>query len=257
MDRISKFMAVALVLIAVPLLAGCGNRDIPDNVDPARVEEIPGSEFKRVIITEKAAERLEIQTVPIAEKPVLRKRMVGGEIVALPQGEATDGGPVWARVSLTESDVSQVDLGQPALVLALDRDDDENQGWLAEPDEGPDRDDPEDIDLPGEDLAEELYYLIAGSDPSLVAGQAVLVEQVLSAPEALRKVVPYAAVLYGVHGETWVYSNAEPLAFVRQPITVDYIEGDLAILSEGPPVGTAVVTVGAAELFGTETGVSK
>lgn len=69
------------------------------------------------------------------------------------------------------------------------------------------------------------------------------------------KVVPYAAVIYGLNGETWVYSNPEPLVYVREPITVDYIEGDLVVLSEGPPAGSAVVTVGGAELFGAESGV--
>ncbi len=257
MQRIIQFMAVALIVITVPVLAGCGNSEVPSKVEPARVEEIPGSELKRVVITEKAAERLDIQTVPVREEQVVRKRSVGGEVVALPEAEGANPGPVWARVSLTKSDLSQVDLGQPTVVMALDRDDEEEDGWLAEPDEGPGLDDPEDVDLPGEDLAEELYYLIASPEHGLAPGQAVLVELTLSAQETLRKVVPYAAVLYGVHGETWVYSNPEPLVFVRLPITIDYIEGDLAILSEGPQVGTAVVTVGAAELFGTETGVSK
>jgi hypothetical protein len=54
-----------------------------------------------------------------------------------------------------------------------------------------------------------------------------------------------------------VYTNPEPLVFVRHAIVIDYIEGDLAILSEGPDAETAVVTVGAAELYGAETGVSK
>ncbi len=150
-----------------------------------------------------------------------------------------------------------MDLDSHTLVLALDSDEEEDRGWPAEPDEGPGLDDEEDVDLPGEDLAEELYYLIDGSDHSLEVGQAVLVELTLAAQETLRKVVPYQAVLYGVHGETWVYSEPEPLVYVRLPIVVDYIEGDLAYLSEGPEVGTAVVTVGAAELLGTETGVSK
>jgi hypothetical protein len=72
-----------------------------------------------------------------------------------------------------------------------------------------------------------------------------------------RLAVPYAAVIYGAHGETWVYTNPESLAFVRAPITVDTIDGDTAYLLVGPPIGTAVVTVGGAELYGTETGVSK
>jgi hypothetical protein len=66
------------------------------------------------------------------------------------------------------------------------------------------------------------------------------------------KVVPYAAVLYDPRGETWVYTNPELLVFVRHRIQVDYIRGDRAVLSQGPPTGTAVVTVGAAELFGAE-----
>jgi hypothetical protein len=69
--------------------------------------------------------------------------------------------------------------------------------------------------------------------------------------------VPYAAVLYGLRGETWTYARTEPLVFVRQPITVDYIQGDLAVLTDGPAAGTAVVTVGGAELFGIETGIGK
>jgi len=69
---------------------------------------------------------------------------------------------------------------------------------------------------------------------------------------AKRKVVPYAAVLYDASGATWVYTSPEPLVFVRHRIHVEYISGDRAVLSEGPPVGTAVVTVGAAELFGAE-----
>lgn len=67
-----------------------------------------------------------------------------------------------------------------------------------------------------------------------------------------RKVVPYGSVLYDAHGDTWVYTNPEPLVFVRHAIHVDYISGDRAVLSQGPPRGTAVVTVGAAELFGAE-----
>jgi hypothetical protein len=67
-----------------------------------------------------------------------------------------------------------------------------------------------------------------------------------------RKVVPYGAVLYDVNGDTWVYTSPEPLVFVRHHIVVDYISGDRAVLSGGPPAGTKVVTVGAAELFGAE-----
>ena len=69
---------------------------------------------------------------------------------------------------------------------------------------------------------------------------------------AQRTVIPYAAILYDTQGATWTYVSPEPLTFVRTPIVVEYIEGDTAILSDGPPAGTAVVTVGATELYGAE-----
>jgi hypothetical protein len=72
---------------------------------------------------------------------------------------------------------------------------------------------------------------------------------------ATRAVVPYAAVLYDATGATWAYTNPEGLVFVRAPLTVERIDGDTAILVSGPPVGTRVVTVGAPELWGAETGV--
>ncbi len=67
-----------------------------------------------------------------------------------------------------------------------------------------------------------------------------------------RRVVPYAAILYDTQGNTWVYTSPAPLTFVRNPVTVDYIDADHAFLSEGPPSGSAVVTVGAEELYGAE-----
>ena len=72
-----------------------------------------------------------------------------------------------------------------------------------------------------------------------------------------RKIVPYSAIIYDANGNTFVYISPEPLTFIRSAISVDYIEGDRAVLFDGPPTGTAVVTVGAAELYGTETGIGK
>jgi hypothetical protein len=67
--------------------------------------------------------------------------------------------------------------------------------------------------------------------------------------------VPYAAVIYDAQGDTWSYVNTAPLVFLREQITVNEIEGDTAVLSAGPTVGTPVVTTGAAELYGAEIGV--
>ena len=67
-----------------------------------------------------------------------------------------------------------------------------------------------------------------------------------------RTAIPYAAVLYDPNGDTWTYTNPEPLVFIRSPIRVVTIEGNTAVLSASPAAGTRVVTVGAAELLGTE-----
>jgi len=78
-----------------------------------------------------------------------------------------------------------------------------------------------------------------------------------TAPIRDGNVIPYAAVLYGLNGETWTYTNPEPLVFVRQSIVIDYIDGDSVVLSEGPATGTAVVVIGVAELYGAEVGLKK
>lgn len=68
--------------------------------------------------------------------------------------------------------------------------------------------------------------------------------------------VPYSAVIYDAQGSAWAYVAEGPLVFVREAVTVADVTpndaGGLAVLSEGPAPGTSVVSVGVAELFGTE-----
>jgi hypothetical protein len=72
-----------------------------------------------------------------------------------------------------------------------------------------------------------------------------------------RLVIPYGAVLYDLNGGTWAYTSPEPRVYVRQPITIEAIDGDMVVLTNGPAAGTEVVTVGAAELYGADTGIGK
>ena len=71
-----------------------------------------------------------------------------------------------------------------------------------------------------------------------------------------RRVVPYSAVIYDGEGRTYVYVTPKPLSFVRAAIAVDRIDGGRALLRSGPPVGSRVVTTGAAEVYGTELEVA-
>jgi hypothetical protein len=70
-----------------------------------------------------------------------------------------------------------------------------------------------------------------------------------------RKVVPYAAVVYDKDGSTWVYTNPQPLTYIRHAIIVELIRGEHAVLKEGPDVGMQVATTGAPQLYGAEKGV--
>lgn len=65
--------------------------------------------------------------------------------------------------------------------------------------------------------------------------------------------IPFAAVLYDTEGHTWVYTNPESLVFLRTPVVIDHVEGDQAFLSKALPNGSKVVTIGAEELYGSET----
>jgi len=138
MKTIYCWIVVLLTLISLSLTACTSNSESPKKVDPATLEEIDGTDFKRVILTEKAAERIDVQTAEVSGN-----------------------------------------------------------------------------------------------------------------------VIPYAAVIYDTEGNTWIYTNPKPLTYVRSSILVDHIDGDQAILMEGLDAGTKVVTLGVAEIYGAETGVSK
>jgi hypothetical protein len=139
---------VLLVLVAGSLLTACAGSsvDAATKPQPAQIEPIEGTEFNRVVLSEKAAERLDVQTTPV-------------------RNEQVDG---------TE-----------------------------------------------------------------------------------RMVIPYAALIYDLEGATWVYVSPAPLTFVREAVTVDFIEGETVVLVDGPAAGTEVAMVGVAELYGIDTGIGK
>ena len=245
----NRWVIVALIIAGL-ILSACGRTsDTSSQGEPAEVERIEGSDLSRVILSAKAAERLGIQTAPVRIEEVERKWMIGAEVVAAPIGGRTppieDPSAVWVRVALSEGELIRIDRGKPARVLAI-AGDDGGPGATAQPVEALAADDPE-------EASSVVYYAVDDADHGLVPGQRVRVELVLSG--SVRTIIPYASLIYDLNGDTWTYTNPEPLVFLRHPVTVDYIDADLAILSDGPPADVAVVTIGAAELFGVELGV--
>jgi hypothetical protein len=68
-------------------------------------------------------------------------------------------------------------------------------------------------------------------------------------------VVPESAVWVDVNGDEWVYTNPEPLVFVRALVLVDRYDAGSAFLRDGPAPGTEVASIGVPELIGTEFGI--
>lgn len=77
----------------------------------------------------------------------------------------------------------------------------------------------------------------------------------VAGPTGSQLAVPHSSLLYDPDGKTFIYTSPRELVFKRAEVTVLRIAGGTVVLTTGPSLGTAVVTVGAAELFGVDTGV--
>jgi multidrug efflux pump subunit AcrA (membrane-fusion protein) len=315
-----------MMLILAGLLAACGQTASPKaKIEPAKVEPTGEGDLKRLVLTEDAVRRLAIKTDQVRDAQVARKRVIGGEVMAVPEASTTltassagtiaaptsgsipaigtqlssgqiilrlipsggtsktpvdlkapraavltrmnvaagqtveagqqlfevaDTSKVLVHVPVYMSDLDKVDRSQPASVLPLAQGDTASPGITANL-----------VEQPSvgttQTATQGLYYMVDSANHGLIPGRRVRVEFTLTGGGAQQKVIPYASVIYDLKGDTWAYMNPAPLTFVRGHIAVDYIEGDLAVLSDGPAAGTAVVTDGAAELYGTETGIGK
>jgi hypothetical protein len=249
MNRISQWM-ILLLMIVVLGLAGCSQAsgEKTEKSSPVMIEAVQETGLNRVVLTEKAAERLGIQTAQVRAEKNERQRIAWGEVLAASEGEVAD--PTKARifVSLRDTDTAMLDRSQLARVMLLD--DEDEDSLEAELDDDSELDD-------DDDQTGSLYYTVGNADQRLAPGQRVRVAIPMVGAGSDQTVVPYSAVIYDLDGATWVYISPEPLVFTRHPIVIDYIESDMAFLLEGPPVGAEVATVGVAELYGADTGVGK
>jgi membrane fusion protein, heavy metal efflux system len=176
---------------------------------------------------------------------VQRVSAVPGQTVAASAAllELAQVDTVWARVAVYAGDVAAVDEAQPAVVRRL---------GTSEP---PVRATRVPAPLQGDPAAAsvDLYYALSGASNGFRPGERVLAELPLrSAEKAL--VVPDTAVLYDIHGATWVYEDLGGNAYVRRRVEIARHAGNRAVVRRGIAEGKKVVTAGAAELFGTEFG---
>jgi hypothetical protein len=68
-------------------------------------------------------------------------------------------------------------------------------------------------------------------------------------------IIPASAVIYDPSGKTYAFVSLGRLTFTEVPVTVMDIDGNSAYLRSGPHAGARVVSVGAEELYGVQTGV--
>ncbi len=254
----------ALTLMLVPAVAFAAGQS------PVKLEKIAGSELSSVTLTAKAAERAGVETVLVREGTITRKWRLGGmvlppaskaiasQVSGVPAhrlavsdlrggvGSAKFPGDLLVSIQVSPSELQGVAAGEPARIRGLTRG--AKKTWVtAKPiDKMP---------VNGDRPRVKLHYAVAGTGHGFVPGQRVSVELDRVGAGKPQKIVPYSSVLYDVRGNTWVYINPKPLVFVRHAIKVDFIEGDIAVLTDGPAIGTKVVSVGAPELFGAETGI--
>ena len=239
MRRDYRVWAVIVILAGLQTVACTQKAEVLSELKPAKVERVQGTELSRLTLTSKAVERREIKTAAVREERIeARKRLAAGEVIPRPAA-ANGSGKVWVRVPMSPAVLRSVAAGQPAQVASLA---DVTGGTTARPV----------TILNGSKELAALHYAIDQAD-GFTPGQRVRVELAVSGA-AMRRIVATSSVLYDAKGKTWVYTSPEPMVFVRHAITVDHIDGDRVVLSDGPAPGTTVVTVGAAELLGTEYG---
>jgi hypothetical protein len=239
----ARFLIIVGSLVSLLALAGCGEVSVAaPQEEPAKVEPIGDGALSRITLTERAAERIGIRTAPVRSEAVSRVLNALGEVVAA-KGSTT---AVEVRVAMNAGDFNRVDHAATARVLPKPEGD---AGAVS-------------ARLLREEQAAgygdgAVYYAPDAKAQGLLIGQRPRVQVPLKGSGSVRLTVPYAAILYDASGRTWVYTNPEGQAYVRAAVKVDYVDGDVAVLEEGPAAGTRIVTVGASELYGAEVGVGE
>lgn len=248
-----------LLLCAVEARAADSNAvAIPLRERAVTLEAVENSSIKRVVLSPKAAERLDIKTGLVSRQAIVPTQMVGGVVVdpsaastspsagaAKPGTDGRRAGELWIRVALSPPEWQRLAKDKPARVFPLQT----RAGFPTNVEALPSG------QLPLESAKSAMlsvFYVAPPGASGLALGDRVRAELPLEGGKQAQKVVPYSAVYYDAKGDAWVYINTGPLAFLRQKVTVERVAGDMAFLTNGPEVGTRVAIVGVSLLYGAE-----
>ncbi len=258
-----KTLFLVLVLTGL-ILSACKPASTPSEVEkPVVVEPIEGSDFSQVMLTDKAMERLGLEFASVHSDIVTKKQVLAGTVMraqVLPKtGLLTDTSAdsaasaetrTFVYLALIPSELEQINFKEAVTVFMPGQD----------PSSGVkvsqmSMDEVAALDFKPASTGTFLALSLDKVAQAYTPGQRVMVEFSLMGNGSEMLVVPFDSVIYGLQGETWVYTNPEKAVFVRQPVTIDYVDGKLAYLTDGPENGTSIVTVGAAMLYGAESGI--
>jgi membrane fusion protein, heavy metal efflux system len=165
-----------------------------------------------------------------------------------PLFEVMDISTVWVRVPLPVGDLDAVNRTEPAQVGKLSAPPG-TKLQTAKPVTAPPSANPVSATV-------DVFYEMPNTDGKLIPGQRLGVTLPLAdAKESLA--LPWAAVVFDIHGGTWVYEQLGPHRYIRRRVVVEYTVGNDAVLASGPSEKARVVSAGAQQLFGVETGFMK
>ncbi len=162
--------------------------------------------------------------------------------------EVVGQNPVWVRVPVYVGDLTSIDDQQPAQIAAFGNTS-VSLSRAAQPVQGPSLSD-------ANTASTDLFFQMDNQDGQFRVGEKVRATLAQKNIEE-NLILPFSAILYDIHGGTWVYTRMSPHTYTRQRVELHHVVDTLAALTRGPAPGTEVVITGAAEIFGTEFGGGK
>lgn len=235
---------------------------LQDEVGTVRAQEDARNEFNLAKSALEAAQaRLnQIRRAPLEGDATLavkspRDGMVR-QVLAGP-GQAVNGGAalceiadlrtLWLRVPIYAGEAGMFSASQPVRIETLSG----GPIGTARPVEAPPTGDPVAATV-------DFYYETPATGHNWKPGERVTVAMAGRGSMAgTWRSVPYSAVVYDIHGGTWVYEQAPSHRYLRHRVQVHHTVAGTAFFAAGPGAGTPLVVDGAAELWGVEFGAGK
>lgn len=206
----------------------------------ARADALVREEAGSIRARDEAAAALATAQAAV-DAAIAQRRLLGPAV-----GTMAKMARVWVRVPVFGTDMGAIERGRAVDIRPLGAD---GPPRAARPVEAP----PSANAVAG---TVDLYFALDNRDRAYRIGQRVAVALPLAGRAETGLAVPTSAIVTDIYGGDWVYQRTTPDSFVRRRIEIASTADGRAILSRGLSRGDEIVTVAAAELFGTEFGVA-